>query len=404
MRGYPRSDGRKGIRNLALVVYLVECAHFVAREIALSHRGRDVQVIGFSGCYPSDHAERVLARLCTHPNVGAVLLVSLGCEGFNREALHREVESSGRPVRTLVIQDCGGTSATVAAGEHWLAQMVPQLETAATVELGPGELVVGTICGGSDGTSGLTANPAIGRAFDRLGAAGAACIFTENAELIGCESFMAARAATPELGELLIASVAKAAHYDHAFGHGSFAPGNAEGGLTTQEEKSAGAYAKSGTAPIRGLLKPAMQPPRGGLYLLDDTPDGDPLHGFAQLNDSTKLAELASCGAHLALYSTGRGSVLGAAITPVVKICANPATFRRLAGDMDIDAGRILGGGATLDEVGEEITAAVQAVAGGARTKSESLGHQEFVLSYKSFGPAGPGCLPAPAFPAGAVA
>lgn len=403
MRGFLRPDGRKGIRNVVLVVYLVECAHFVAREIALSHRGPDVQVIGFSGCYPSDHAEHMLGRLCTHPNVGAVLLVSLGCEGFNREALRRTVADSGRPVETLVIQDCGGTSATVAAGGRWLAGIVSRLHAAPTVETGFDELVVGTICGGSDGTSGLTANPAIGRAFDAMGARGAACIFTENAELIGCESFMAARAETPDLAESIIGAVVKAARYDHAFGHGSFAPGNAEGGLTTQEEKSAGAYAKSGTAPIRGLLRPPMQPPAGGLYLLDDTPDGAPLYGFAQLNDSTKLAELAACGAHLILYSTGRGSVLGSAISPVVKVCANPATFQRLAGDMDIDAGRILTGDATLDEIGAEIVAAVRAAAGGERTKSETLGHQEFVLTYKNFGPAGPACLPVPAPSAGMV-
>src|SRR5690606_24819152 len=140
--------------------------------------GRDVQVIGFSGCYPSDNAERVLGRLCTHPNVGAVLLVSLGCEGFNRDSLHEVVAVSGRPVETLVIQHCGGTSDTVEAGIRWLADIVADLAQEPTLDLAPADLIVGTICGGSDGTSGMTANPAIGRTFDSLVAAGSACIFT----------------------------------------------------------------------------------------------------------------------------------------------------------------------------------------------------------------------------------
>ena len=296
MIGYLRNDGRKGIRNIVLVVYLVECAHFVAREIALVSRGRDVQVIGFTGCYPSAYAHRVFERLCTHPNIGAVLLVSLGCEGFPRRRLRDGIAASGRSVETIVIQETGGTAGAIAAGKAWLAKTLPALACTPTAPILPRELVVGTICGGSDGTSGLTANPAVGRAFDRLVAAGAACMFGENAEMIGCENFMAARAVTPELGAEIVRAVGKAARSDHAFGHGSFAPGNAEGGLTTQEEKSVGAYAKSGTSPISGMLQPGIAPPRGGLYLVDDTSDGVPRHGYAQLNDSTKLAELAASG------------------------------------------------------------------------------------------------------------
>ncbi len=394
MNGFLRADGRKGIRNIALVVYLVECAHFVAREIAQGFRRRDVQVIGFTGCYPSSYGHDIFERLCTHPNVGAVLIVSLGCEGFNRHRLYDTIRKSGRSVETVVIQENGGTAGAIAAGTAWLEAALPQLATAPTAPFAVSDLVVGTICGGSDGTSGLTANPAIGKAFDRLVAEGAACIFGENAELIGCEHFMAKRAATPELGAEIIRAAAKAARFDQTFGHGSFAPGNAEGGLTTQEEKSVGAYAKSGTAPIVGVLQPGAPPPTGGLYLMDDTPEGEPRHGFAQLNDSTKLAELAASGAHLLLYSTGRGSVLGSAVAPTIKVCANPETYRRMQGDMDVDAGRILEGDATLAGVGDEIYGAVLAAAQGTQTKSESLGHQEFVLGYKTYEPAGPACFP----------
>ena len=257
------------------------------------------------------------------------------------------------------------------------------------------ELVVGTVCGGSDGTSGISGNPAAGRAFDMLVEEGAACIFEETGELIGCEHIMAARAITPDLGAELEASVAKAARYYATLGYGSFAAGNAEGGLTTIEEKSMGAYAKSGGAPISGLIKPGDIPPRGGLYLLDVVPDGEVRFGFPNINDNAEIAELIACGSHVILFVTGRGSVVGSAISPVVKICANPETYRRMADDMDVDAGRIMEGEATLDEVGREIRDVVVGLGEGRRTKSEELGHQEFILTYKSFEPIGPACLPA---------
>jgi altronate hydrolase len=391
---YLRTDGRKGIRNVVAVVYLVECAHHVAREIQLPFRERDVHLIGFGGCYPNDYSFRMLKALCTHPNVGAVLLVSLGCEGFNRRGLLQAVRDSGRPADMLVIQEAGGTRATIDAGRRWVEETRQSLAATPRGPMAARELVVGTICGGSDGTSGITANPGIGRAFDRLVADGAVCIFEETGELIGCEQVMASRAVTPDLGEILLASVAKAARYYSVLGHGSFAPGNADGGLTTQEEKSMGAYAKSGSSPISGLIKPGDVPRAGGLYLLDVVPDGEVRFGFPNVNDNAEIAELIACGSHVTLFSTGRGSVVGSAISPVIKVCANPETYRHLRDDMDVDAGRILEGRGTLDDVGAEIHRLTLAVAAGAKSASESLGHQEFVLGYKSFEPIGPVCHP----------
>ncbi|NBW95593.1 MAG: hydrolase [Planctomycetia bacterium] len=390
-----RADGRKGIRNTVAVVYLVECAHHVAREIQLPFREADVHLIGFGGCYPNDYAFRMLEALCTHPNVGAALLVSLGCEGFNRRGLLDAIRASGRPADTLVIQETGGTRSSIERGREWVRDVKRRLEATPRGPLAPHELVVGTICGGSDGTSGITANPGIGRAFDRLVADGAACIFEETGELIGCERVMAARAATPELGQMIVDAVAKAARYYSVLGHGSFAPGNADGGLTTQEEKSMGAYAKSGSARISGLIKPGDVPRAGGLYLLDVVPDGEVRFGFPNVNDNAEIVELVACGAHVTLFSTGRGSVVGSAISPVIKVCANPETYRSLRDDMDVDAGRILEGRGTLDEVGAEIHRLALAVAAGAKTASESLGHQEFVLGYKRFDQVGPACHPA---------
>jgi altronate dehydratase large subunit len=395
MRGYLRSDGRKGIRNVVAVAYLVECAHHVGREIVSSFRDGDVHLIGFPGCFPNAYAQDMMEKLATHPNVGAVLLLSLGCESFNKYRLSDIVARSGRPVHTLTIQNDGGTLKTIQAGRDWVSAQLDTLRNAPTVPMALDELVVGTVCGGSDGTSGLTGNPAVGRAFDALVSAGATCIFEETGELIGCEEIMADRAVTPELGDELRASVAKAARYYATLGYGSFAPGNADGGLSTIEEKSMGAYAKSGASPISGIVKPGTIPPRGGLYLMDVVPDGEVRFGFPNISDNAEIVEMIASGCHMTLFVTGRGSVVGSAISPVIKVCANPDTYRKLPDDMDVDAGRILEGHATLDEVGQEILRMIEAVAGGAETRSEALGHREFILTYKSFEPAGPSCLPA---------
>jgi altronate dehydratase large subunit len=397
MLGYLRSDGRKGIRNVIAVAYLVECAHHVARLIVTRSNDPDVHLIGFPGCYPNQYSLRMMQQLCTHPNVGAVVLISLGCEGFNREALHRAIEASGRPVETLVIQHAGGTQKSVSAGVDAVRRLSTHIEAVPRAQMAVSELIVGTVCGGSDGTSGLTANPAVGRCFDRLVQQNATCIFEETGELIGCERIMSDRAITAELGAQIEACVEKAASYYRVMGYGSFAPGNAEGGLTTQEEKSMGAYSKSGSSAISGLIKPGDVPPSGGLYLLDVVPDGEPRFGFPNISDNAEIVELIACGAHLILFTTGRGSVVGSAISPVIKVCANPDTYRRMQDDMDIDAGRILEGEADLDQVGDEIYRCVLDVAAGSSSKSEAMGHQEFILTYKQFEPIGPACLPAAA-------
>ncbi len=394
MKGYLRADGRKGIRNQILVVYLVECAHHVARVIVTQSASASVQLIGFPGCYPNDYSLRIMEQLCTHPNVGGVLLVSLGCEGFNREQLAATVNSSGRPLRTLVIQECGGTSSTIAAGMAAVGELTQILQDVPRVEMGVEDLVVGTICGGSDGTSGISANPAVGRCFDRLIEQGAACIFEETGELIGCEHIMAERAVTPALGQEILRAVNKAEDYYRAMGYGSFAPGNAEGGLTTQEEKSLGAYAKSGASRIHGLIKPGDLTPGAGLYLMDVVPDGEPRYGFPNIVDNAEIVELIASGCHVVLFTTGRGSVVGSAISPVIKVCANPETYRRMHEDMDVNAGRIVEGSASVDDIGEDIYQLVCRVAGGEQSRSEALGHQEFVLTYKYFEPNGPACLP----------
>ncbi len=394
MTGYLRSDGRKGIRNIVLVAYLVECAHHVSREIVMNFYNQPVHLIGFGGCYPNTYADRMMNALCTHPNVGAVLLVSLGCESFNRNRLQENIAASGRPVKLVGIQSTGGTKKSIADGVVFIKTALEEIKKVPVLKININELIVGTVCGGSDATSGITANPAVGRAFDILTSLGGTAIFEETGEMIGLEDVMSKRAITPELAKELKRSVEKAAKYYTIMGHGSFAPGNADGGLTTIEEKSMGAYCKSGNSPISGLIKPGDIPPQGGLYLMDVVPDGEPRFGFPNPNDNSEIVEMIASGAHCILFTTGRGSVVGSAISPVIKICANPETYQRMRDDMDIDAGRILNNKATLDEVGDEIFDKIIAVAKGEVTCSEFLGHQEFVLGYKTFEPAGPTCLP----------
>jgi altronate dehydratase large subunit len=394
MQGYLRADGRKGIRNIVLVTYLVECAHHVARAIVNDSTSNDVQLIGFPGCYPNEYSLKIMEGLCTHPNVAGVLIVSLGCEGFNREQLSNTIKASGRTVETLVIQKNGGTKKTIEKGLVCINDLVGIASQVDVVPMQMSELVVGTICGGSDGTSGISANPAVGHCFDKLIEQDAICIFEETGELIGCEQIMAERAITPELGEEIMQSVEKAEKYYTTMGYGSFAPGNAEGGLSTQEEKSMGAYAKSGSSKIHGLIKPGDIPTQGGLYLMDVVPDGDPLYGFPNIVDSAEIVEMIASGCHLTLFTTGRGSVVGSAISPVIKVCANPETYENLSDDMDINAGKVISGEASVEHVGDEIYQLVNQVACGKQTKSEELGHQEFVLTYKKFQPIGPSCLP----------
>ena len=395
MKGYLRADGRKGIRNVIVVAYLVECAHHVARKIVVASGRDDVHLIGFPGCFPNTYAFQMMQQLCTHPNVGGALLVSLGCEGFNNTALAEYIEASGRPVSLVTIQQQGGTLQTIESGSVAVNRLVKKAKNVTRIDIDTSDLVIGTICGGSDGTSGISANPAVGRAFDNLIRRQATCIFEETGELIGCESIMANRAKSPEVATAIHAAITKAERYYTTLGYGSFAPGNADGGLTTIEEKSMGAYAKSGATKIQGVIKPGELPSSTGLFLLDIVPDGEPRFGFPNISDNAEIVELIACGCHLILFTTGRGSVVGSAISPVIKICANPETFIRLQGDMDINAGAIIAGHQTIDAVGEEIAHMVEQVAGGATSASERLGHQEFILTYKSFDkPMGPSCFP----------
>jgi len=385
MRGFLRQDGRKGIRNVVVVTYLVECAHHVAAHIVRHFQDEEVHLIGFSGCAPNDYAERMMRQLCTHPNVGAVLLVSLGCENFQRDRLLRDIHNSGRPASLVVIQEEGGTTSSIEHGIAHVGSMLRQIAAVPTADLKWSDLTVGTVCGGSDGYSGITANPAVGCTFDWLVDHGATCIFEEPGELIGCEQLLCDRAATRDLGLRLYNCIVKADKYYRQMGHDSFSAGNATGGLTTIEEKSLGSYCKSGSRTIQGLTYPAVPPSSTGLWMMDVVPDGEARWGFPNINDNAEIMEMIACGCQLVLYTTGRGSVAGSAVSPVIKVCSNPETYQRMTEDMDINAGAIVTDGYSFGDIRDQLLYCIEQTANGVRTKSEALGHREYSLGYKSF-------------------
>jgi len=382
-QGYLRSDGRKGIRNVILVVYTVECASFVAHAI-----GRDednVHVIGFPGCYDNQYAIRMILALGRHPNVGAVLTVGLGCEYTQPSKIAQSVRESGRPADSFFIQENGGTATSIALGKQKIAELRAEMQS--QVQLVPmswSDLVVGSECGGSDGTSGLAGNPVVGAFFDLLVDRGGTAIFEEIVEMIGLRPILDARGATPQASEQLRNAYDKTDRYCREVRQYSVAPGNFAGGLTTIEEKSMGAFAKSGTRPIQGVIRVAERPPHNGLWLLDSVPDAHFMQfGYTNPNDTEGIMDLICAGSQIILFVTGRGSVIGSAVSPLIKVTGNSITYNRMRDDMDFNAGRILSGEITLPAAAEELAALVRAVATGQLTKPEALGHREYFLMYK---------------------
>ena len=382
-KGFLRPDGRKGVRNLVLIVYTVECAQHVAHAIANGEP--DTHVIGFPGCYDNAYAIRLMLALARHPNVGAVLSVGLGCEYTQPEKIAEAVRGSGRPAEWFFIQQSGGTRTSVAKGKEIVARLREQIRRETkVVPMSLADLTIGCECGGSDGTSGLAGNPAVGAFFDLLVDAGGCAVFEETVEMIGLREHMLVRAANATAKEQLAAAYDKAEKYCRSVRQWSVSPGNFAGGLTTIEEKSLGAFAKSGTRPIQGVIRVAERPPKPGLWILDSVPDEHFMQfGYTNPNDTEGLMDLISAGSQIVLFVTGRGSVIGSPVAPLIKVTGNSATFRAMQEDMDFDAGRVLAGEMTLAEAGRDLAALVARVAAGELSKPEQLGHREYFVMYK---------------------
>ena len=382
-QGFLRPDGRKGVRNLVLVVYTVECAQHVAHAIANGEE--DVHVIGFPGCYDNSYAIRLMLALARHPNVGAILSVGLGCEYTQPQRIAEVVRNSGRPAEWFFIQQSGGTKSSVIKGKEIVSRLQQRIrDETPRAPMTLADLTVGCECGGSDGTSGLAGNPVVGAFFDLLVDAGGQAVFEETVEMIGLREHMLTRAANAAAKQQLAAAYDKAERYCRSVRQWSVSPGNFAGGLTTIEEKSLGAFAKSGTRPIQGVIRVAEQPRGPGLWILDSVPDEHFMQfGYTNPNDTEGIMDLISAGSQIVLFVTGRGSVIGSPIAPLVKITGNSATFHAMREDMDFDAGRVLAGELTLPHAGREVAEMIVRVARGEPSKPEALGHREYFIMYK---------------------
>ncbi|WP_320127906.1 UxaA family hydrolase [uncultured Sphaerochaeta sp.] len=383
-KGYARKNGSKGIRNKVLVIYTVECSSFVAKEITRLSGSSDVDCIGFGGCTDNEYAVRLLISLIRHPNIGAVLVVGLGCEYVQPQWLSDIAREEGKETSWMFIQEEGGTKPSIELGLQKVREMLIALEDTPRVDMGFGDLVIGGECGGSDYTSGLAGNVVVGRFFDKLVEAGGTAIFEEIVETVGLVELLTKRAASEKAKKELQYTYDKALAYCKSVRQYSVSPGNFAGGLSTIEEKSMGAVAKSGTKLIEGVLKVSGKPPHSGLWLLDSTPDPYWMQfGITNPNDNEGLMDLISCGCHLVFLVTGRGNVVGSAVAPVLKITGNSDTYKRMEGDMDFDGGGVLSGLCSLEEMTLDLCKMVLSMASGHRSKSEELGHKEYCIPYK---------------------
>lgn len=375
--GYRRANGEAGIRNHLLIIPTVICSNQVCSRIA--------QLVPDTVAIPHQHGcsqigadkERtfnVLAGTGRNPNVGGVIIVSLGCEVVDPIALAEAIKVTGKPVEVFGIQSVGGSVKAIQHGTELAKRMRQELDRQEKVEIPLSELKVGVKCGGSDATSGLASNPALGVAADRLIQQGGSIVIGETTEIIGAEHVLAGRCRTPEISEQLYHIVNRFEKEVERMGAdmrgGNPSPGNIAGGLTTIEEKSLGCISKCGTAPIEGVIEYAEQIPGQGLYFMDSPG-----------NDIECVSGMAAGGAHIVCFTTGRGTPTGSAVVPVIKITGNKQMYERMTDNMDVDVSDMLTGTLRLEEAGERIWEEIQEVSRGKLTKAEILGHQEFSIN-----------------------
>ncbi len=375
--GYRRHDGRIGIRNHILIVPSVVCANTVVQRIA-QRVPEAVFVTHQHGCSQvGDDVEQTRTALlgyATNPNVAGVLVVSLGCETIEGDKVAEAIAATGQSTEFLGIQESGGIRATVEKGVELCHALIERASMYQREEVPVSELILAVQCGGSDAFSGVTANPALGIASDLLVAAGGTVMLSEVPECLGAEHLLAARATTPEVGAQVIAAVRRyeedAMRMGIDLNKGNPAPGNIKGGLTTIEEKSLGALKKGGSTPLTEVIAYAQPPTQKGLVLMD-TPG----------NDIESVTGNLAGKAQLVIFTTGRGSVTGAAIAPVIKVATNTPMYNKMRDNMDLNAGTVVDGTETLNDVGRRMFAKMIAVANGEQTHSEEWGCNEFGIN-----------------------
>jgi len=376
--GIRRADGRIGTRNYIGVLTLVNCSATVAQHIARHFDLVDLPA-GVDGVVALTHGSgcgleakgpawetlrRTLVGYATHPNIGGLVVVGLGCEVLTMDQFLTDLGVTDIPTVSYTIQDVGGTKAAVRHGVELVTELAGQIGVRRT-ECGLGELVLGLKCGGSDAWSGLTANPVLGYASDIIVAAGGTAILAEMPEIYGAEHLLAARATDPSVAEALLDKIAWWESYAADNGatlDANPSAGNKAGGITTIVEKSLGAVAKAGTAPVSAVVDYGARVPDSGLVIMD-TPGYDPV----------SVTGMISGGATIVCFTTGRGSVFGSKPTPTLKLATNSDVARRMSGDIDLDCGPVLDG-RPIAELGEELLDLICATASGRPTASEDLG------------------------------
>ncbi|MCI5705689.1 UxaA family hydrolase [Candidatus Pseudoscillospira sp. SGI.172] len=377
--GYKRPDGRVGIRNKVLILPASVCASDTTRIISQQVVG-SVTFNNQNGCSQVGADQQltmdVMAGYAANPNVYGTVVVSLGCENCQMDLVVKAIsERTNKPIKQVIIQEAGGTLKAIDMAVRYAKEMVAEASLLQKEEFPLSELIVGTECGGSDTTSGLAANPLIGRLSDLLVKEGGTSILSETTEFIGGEHLLARRAATPEIHDRIFEIVHR---YEKALQmvgeevrEGNPSPGNKAGGLTTLEEKSLGCIHKGGHTPVNAVYDYAKQvDPKSGLVIMD-TPGNDP----------SSVAAMVAGGAQVVVFSTGRGTPTGNPIAPVIKITGNKLTFATMEDNIDLDASPLIYGTKTMEQLGDELLNLVAEVASGKQTKAESLGYTEMAIA-----------------------
>ncbi|AFH60515.1 UxaA family hydrolase [Paenibacillus caseinilyticus] len=377
LMGYRRPNGDIGIRNHLLIIPTVICSNQVCSRIS-QLVPETVAIPHQHGCSQigadKDRTFEVLAGTGRNPNVGGVIIISLGCEVVDPHALAESIRKTGKLVEVFDIQSVGGSVKAIQHGTEIARRMRAQLDAMQPEPFPMSELIIGVKCGGSDATSGLASNPALGAAADTLIGLGGGVVIGETTEIIGAEHVLASRCAAPEVSDQLYHIVGRFEREVERMGAdmrgGNPSPGNIAGGLTTIEEKSLGCISKCGTAPIRGVIEYAERIPKGGLYFMDSPG-----------NDIECVSGMAAGGAHLVCFTTGRGTPTGSAVVPVIKITGNKQMYLRMSDNMDVDVSDMLEGTMSLEAAGAAVWEEIAAVAAGKLTKAEILGHTEFSIN-----------------------
>lgn len=374
--GYKRSDGKVGIRNYVLILATSVCSNKLAADIANAVEGATHINNTFGCCQLGADARLTLKTIVNtgiHPNVGAVVVVGLGCEGTEPLEVYNEIKKTGKPVEVITIQGEGGTLKAFAKGVSIARRFVQELSLIPKVECDITDLILGMECGGSDTTSGLASNPTCGVASDKLVALGGTSILSETTEFIGAEHVVARRGINEKVSQDILNLVRGCEKRAMALGEdirgGQPTPGNIEGGLTSIEEKSLGCIHKSGTASFQGVLDYAEIPLGKGLYIMD-TPG----------QDIESITGMVAGGAQVIIFTTGRGTPTGNPIAPVIKLTGNAFTYKNMEDNIDFDVSEIVSGHKTIQEMGEKLFDEIIEVCNGKITKAEALKHREFCI------------------------